>query len=108
MKTENAPSTQNNSGCLLRLYWMLFGNVAILACGAMIAKTGNIILYGSIYLALLASLITARHVDIRYCKGYKADDSGPATEEDWRKYSFIVIAVYLSILIALIAFKLKS
>ncbi|MFZ2656594.1 MAG: hypothetical protein WAX69_16795 [Victivallales bacterium] len=108
MKTENAPSSENSSGCLLRLYWMLFGNVIILAAGAMLAKTGNFVLYGSVYLSLLASLIIARYVDIMYCKGYKSDDSGPATMSDWRKYAVLTFAVYMIILIALILVKLKS
>ncbi|MFZ2656950.1 MAG: hypothetical protein WAX69_18600 [Victivallales bacterium] len=103
MKTDVAPTSQNHSGCLLRLYWMLFGNVIILAAGAMLAKTGNFTLYGSIYLALLASLLTARYFDITRCNGYKSDDSGPATMDDFRKYAAITLAAYIFVLVAAVA-----
>ncbi len=108
MKAHEPPASQNNSGCLLRLYWMLFGNVFVLAAGAMLIKTGNFVLYGSIYLLLVASLIAARYFDITCCNGYKGDDSGPATKEDFRKYAGIVFSAYLLLLLVLIAINLKA
>ncbi|HCE42714.1 MAG TPA: hypothetical protein DET40_04130 [Lentisphaeria bacterium] len=79
---------------------MLFGNVIVLAAGGMLAKTGNFVLYGSIYLALVASLIAARYFDITRCNGYKSDDSGPATMDDFRKYAAITLGAYMFILVA--------
>ena len=105
MKTENTLSSENNSGCLLRLYWMLLGNVIILASAAMIAKTGYLLLYGSAYIVIATTIIIARYADIRYCAGHKADASGPATMGDWRKYAASASVVYLIILIATVAIK---
>ncbi|MFA6568218.1 MAG: hypothetical protein WCS96_08420 [Victivallales bacterium] len=105
MKTENSLSSENNPGCLLRLYWMLLGNVIILVLAGMTAKTGNLLLYGSIYLVVAATVIMARYADIRYCSGHKADASGPATMGDWRKYAASALVVYLIILIVIVAVK---
>ncbi|HBC87223.1 MAG TPA: hypothetical protein DCZ94_09735 [Lentisphaeria bacterium] len=105
MKTENAPSSENSSGCLLRLYWMLLGNIILLASVVMIAKTGDLILYGSAYIIVAATVIIIRYVDIRFYAGHKADDSGPATMDDWKKYAMTASVVYLNVLIVVVAVK---
>lgn len=107
MKTENEISTRNQSGCLLRLYWMLLGNVIVLASAGMMAKTGNLLLYGSVYVITVATIIFARYADIRYFNGHKADASGPASMGDWKKYAVSASALYLIMLIAAIVLKAR-
>ncbi len=107
MKTGNAPSCENPSGCLVRLYWMLFGNILLLGCAALMMKTGAIAIYGSAYFAVAASIIAARFADIRYFNGQKADASGPATMDDMKKYAATVFAIYLLFFIVLYVAKLK-
>jgi hypothetical protein len=44
----------------------------------------------AVCLAVLASLVLVRFIDIRHCKGENADSSAPATMADWRKYSLFL------------------
>jgi hypothetical protein len=103
--SQNAPSSENCSGCLFRLYWMLVGNAVIFTSGAMLAKTGNFALYGSIYLVTLISLIMARYFDIVYFNGQKADYSGPATKGDFHRYAITISIVYVIVLVLLVVFR---
>ncbi len=107
MKSENEISAGNQSGCLLRLYWMLLGNVIVLASVGMMVKTGSLLLYGSAFIVIAASIIIARYADIRYFNGHKADASGPASMADWKKYAVSASALYLIILIATIVIKFR-
>ena len=105
--TENKPASENNSGCLLRLYWMMIGNVLVLVSAGMMAKTGNLLLYGSIYVIIVATIIIARYLDIRYFAGQKADVSGPATMGDWKKYTVAVTVFYLIIILLILYCKFR-
>ena len=103
MKTEGAPTSQNNSGWLLRFYWTIWKSNHPWLWSHNCRKNGNIIFYGSIYPALLASLIIARYVDVMYFNGYKSDDSGPATMDDFRKYAAITLAACIFVLLSAIS-----
>jgi hypothetical protein len=79
------------AGCFLRLFWMTFGNVLLLACayGITMHQTSLLSIADVLYWAMVGSLLAARYVDIRYLQGTTADGD-PATLAHWRRYAAIV------------------
>jgi hypothetical protein len=86
-------SPENELGCLLRIYWMILGNVLLVAAAYKIAQTeGELTLVDLVYWLFVVSLITARHVDIRFLRGGTSEGQ-PATMRDWRRYALRVLAI---------------
>jgi len=99
----------SGAGCFTRLYWTLLGNAAL-------AITFGILLHrhpefpsitDAACLLLVLSLVYARYIDIRYCKG-ETGDGKPATMAVWRKYSLLLsfgsVCVWLAIRLAITLF----
>jgi hypothetical protein len=90
------------SGCLLRLFWLFLGNVALALVAARILfrAEGLFSLLDAIYWSLVVLLIAARYADIRYCRGATAEGK-PASLRDWRRYAWILLlsaaAVWLTV-----------
>ena len=84
---------QPPGGCLLRIYWMFFGNalVALFAL-AIVQGKGGIGLADLLYWLGVASLVASRYVDIHYLGGGTAEGE-PATRGHWRRYSLRVLGV---------------
>lgn len=89
------------SGCLLRLFWMMLGNLALLAAAyAIVVNSASTFgLADVFYWVIAGSLLWARYADIRYMKGRTADGE-PATMSDWRRYAMFLVAVSAGVWIA--------
>jgi hypothetical protein len=83
------PEVRATSGLqvLIRMFWMLFGNIALAALAISIytakgSTSGLDVAFGLTLLALLA----IRYADIRYLDGRTASDE-PATPKTYRNYA---------------------
>ncbi len=79
------------AGCLLRLFWMLIGNVLLLFCayGVFQHRSSVLGMADALYWAIVGSLLAARYVDIRYLHG-TTSDGDPATMTHWRRYATVL------------------
>ena len=75
-------------GCLLRLFWMIVGNVLLALCAVSVVKGGYSLLGldDAFYWAVVGCLLAARYVDIQYFQG-KTADGDTASMADWRRYA---------------------
>ena len=91
-KCQN-PEYDSASGCLLRVFWMLIGNLILLFCalGIFQNRSGFLGVADAFYWAAVGSLLAARYVDIRYLQGRTAEGN-PASLAHWRRYAVLVCA----------------
>ncbi len=94
--SQSPPSVDSVSGCLVRLAWMLFGNIALFLLAAFIAQHTQTAFSTTdlAYWAVVAAAIAARYWDIRSFKGQTAT-SQPATMAHWRRYALVLLVVSL-------------
>lgn len=80
------------SGCLLRLFWLILGNLALIAVAAqlLLHPRGWISGLDAAYWLFVALILAARYADIRYYKGTTADGK-PCKLEDWRRYALLFV-----------------
>ncbi len=80
--------------CLLRLFWMMIGNLIVLFCASCIAQQGSSLLSvaDAFYWAAVGSLLLVRYVDIRYAFGLTAYGD-PASMAHWRRYAAALLVV---------------
>jgi hypothetical protein len=80
------------SGCLVRLFWMGIGNVALALCAvAILSHRGDFLSAADIvYWVLVPAMIVVRFVDIRKFGGRTAAGE-PASDVHWRRYLVFVI-----------------
>jgi hypothetical protein len=93
-------SDRQLSGCLVRLFWMLVGNLGLLLAAIGIGEnhagftlTGRDIFFWAVAL----SLVAVRYVDIRCLEGRTADNNRPASVSDWRRYAATVFGISLAV-----------
>jgi hypothetical protein len=72
-------------GCLLRLFWLAFGNLALLALAALIVERSAFSAIDGIYWLVVVALAVARYLDIRRFDGLTIDGE-PATPTHLRRY----------------------
>ncbi len=86
------------AGCLLRLFWMMIGNVILLLCAYGIIQHRSSVLStaDAFYWAIVGSLLAARYVDIRHLCGTTAEGD-PATMAHWRRYATVLGVVSTSL-----------
>jgi hypothetical protein len=79
-------------GCLVRLYWMLFGNVALLLCAVAILlhRGGFLSVADIVYWVIAVTIGVVRFVDIRRFGGRTAAGQ-PASAAHWRRYLITLI-----------------
>jgi len=79
------------AGCLLRIFWMMIGNVMLLSCayGIVQHRSGMLSIADAFYWAVVGSLLAARFIDIRDFCGTTAE-GGPATMAHWRRYAVLL------------------
>jgi hypothetical protein len=89
-KDDHQP--MSGAAALLRMYWMIIGNGALVFLAALIAshKFHTILAPSVAYWAIALSLILARYVDIRHMGGENAEGNRKATMEDWKRYALLV------------------
>ena len=89
------------AGCLLRIFWMMIGNVILLSCAYGIAQhhSSMFSIADAFYLAAVGALLAARFVDIRDFRGTTAEGD-PATMAHWRRYATVLGVVSTGLWIA--------
>jgi len=89
------------SGCLLRLFWMLLGNVILLLCVYRISQSRNgfLGLPDLLFWATVTGLLAARYVDIVYFQGQTSQGT-PASMSHWRRYATILLGISAGLWIA--------
>lgn len=82
------------AGCLLRIFWMIIGNVILLfsAYGITQQQDSLLSIADIFYWVFVAALLGARYADIRYFGGMTAEGA-PATIADWRRYALVVLII---------------
>lgn len=96
MDSEN-PTASGPGGCLVRIFWMVVGNFALVLTAVRIGQGHpgfSLSGFDLLFWAIAVSLPSARYLDIRYLRGQTAD-SRPATMDDWRRYAAVVMGASL-------------
>jgi hypothetical protein len=88
------------SGCFVRLLWMMLGNAALafIAIFILHSKPEGLLFKDIAFLNIVAVIILARYLDIKYLHGQTADGI-PATMAHFRKYAAIAVPIYLGVLL---------
>ncbi|HYW79739.1 MAG TPA: hypothetical protein VE890_09195 [Thermoguttaceae bacterium] len=86
------------AGCLLRIFWMMIGNVILACCafGILQHRSSVLSIADILYWAAVGSLLAARFVDVRHLDGKTAEGS-PATMAHWRRYAAALSAASMGI-----------
>jgi hypothetical protein len=91
------PSAEQVSagGCLVRLGWILLGNVLLVAAALSIIGSDTFLsLADAVYWALVAGMIGLRYLDVTRLRGQTAMGQ-PATLAHWRRYSMVLAGLAL-------------
>jgi len=86
-------------GCLLRLFWMVAGNLALLALILSIFRQGGFSFLDAIYWLVVGALAATRYVDIRRFAGMTVHGT-PATMTDFRRYGARLLIVATGLWVA--------
>jgi len=87
--------TGAGQGCLpmvARLFWMVGGNIALLACAGLMAQGADRGLVDGLYFAAAAAMIGVRYLDITRFQG-QTSDGQPASLADFRRYAALMVVV---------------
>jgi len=91
--SQSEEKNRRGIASLVRLYWMCIGNILLFVCLCLAMRANvafpSIIDAGCLLSALL--LVGARHVDVRRFNGMNGAGDTPATMDDWKRYSAIVL-----------------
>ncbi len=89
MAGSDKPQTKQDtvSGCLVRFFWMLVGNMALFFLAILVAQYEpfKLSLRDAVFWAVVALMMAARFVDIRHLDGVTTEGE-PATQSDWTRY----------------------
>jgi hypothetical protein len=82
------------SGCLVRFFWMLVGNMALFFLTIIIAQyeAFELSIHDAAFWAVVLLLLAVRFVDISYMSGGTADGNR-ATLSDWKRYAAVLVGV---------------
>lgn len=83
------------AGCmtlLLRVIWIMAGNVVLAYLAIPIYQHRGFSLYDLVYWLVVATLLLVRFADIRYAKGLTTDGT-VATMKDWRHYAVLLASI---------------
>lgn len=92
-------------GCLLRLFWMAFGNLALLALALLIFKRRGFSFLDLAYWGVVVALGSARHADITRLQGLTINGE-PATMQHLRRYLLGLFLVAAALWISVHALRL--
>jgi hypothetical protein len=92
MPATHHSKQESGYGCLTRLCWMLFGNIALIVSGIVImGQKNNFVSYADFaFWLIVLFLIGVRYVDITKMEGTTASEK-PATIKDWRRYTIFLL-----------------
>lgn len=84
-----------STGCLpviLRLTWLMWGNLALFICAALVAEGTAPIVTDLLFFLVAGSLVGVRYVDITRFKG-ETTEGEPATIAHWRRYAIMMMLI---------------
>lgn len=85
--STGAPSAElHPAGCLLRVFWMGFGNILFLSLAAAIFRSSSYTWLDAAYAGTVSGMVLARYLDVRRFEGLTVD-SQPATLGHFRRYA---------------------
>jgi len=92
--SPNSPDSMHLSGCLVRAFWMIVGNVALLFCAfAILRHRGSFLsVADAIFWAIVFCLGAARFLDVVKLRGHTASGE-PASTAHLRRYLLFLLAV---------------
>ena len=87
-QTSEKPERDQSGGCLLRLFWMVVGNMLLLLAALAILERPSRVIGPAdlVFWTTVAGMLAARYADIRHFDGRTADGQ-PATMAHWRTYA---------------------
>lgn len=90
-----APKTSSGTGCLVRIVWLLLGNLFLVLLLVHIGGRPTKALSGAdaLYGGLVAVIILLRYLDIAKLHGMTATGDKPATMIDWRRHALLLIII---------------
>ncbi len=86
------PQDQSPAGCLVRLVWMLIGNLVLVVLVFVIYESAGWTIADLAYWLVIGLMIGARHIDIVRFAGTTINDE-PATKAHFRRYSLLVLLI---------------
>lgn len=80
------------AGVMVRLWWMLIGNFILVVCIVLIVQNRRGFFHTAdpVFGITVLSLVLARYVDIKFCKGLTATGA-PASMVTWVKYAVLLV-----------------
>jgi hypothetical protein len=81
-----AQAADRPAGCLLRLFWMAIGNLALFMIAILIIQRRSFSAFDMAYWLIVVALIVVRYVDITRFDGRTAS-AEPATLRHFRRYA---------------------
>ena len=83
------------SGCLLRLVWMLAGHGVLLVLLLVITQSdrGLLSLVSVAFWVVVGLVVWARHVDVTRCNGTMTDGETPATLGDFKRFRSWLVGI---------------
>ena len=91
-KSEVQTEPTGATPVLLRLIWMVLGNMALLVSATLVAKGTAPVVTDFVFFAVVGGMIAARYVDITMFKG-QTSECEPATLAHWRRYAILLALV---------------
>ena len=93
-RTEHAARSeyQNPAGCLARLVWMGFGNIALVMSALLVFKSSGSSIADLAFWLTVGLLTGARYVDIVRYQGLTVEGE-PATTAHFRRYTLMLVLV---------------
>jgi hypothetical protein len=99
-ETDNdAPQSNQLGGCLIRLLWMVVGNLVLVLAAVNIHHHGGgfqLTAADAVFWCAALLLPAIRYIDIRSFSGRTADNQ-PATMAHWARYSIVLLAISLAV-----------
>lgn len=89
-RTSPQPEYQSMAGCLPRIFWMAFGNIALVMAALSIYASAGWSIADLVFWLTVGLLISARYIDIVRFKGTTIHGD-PATTAHFRRYALIVL-----------------
>jgi len=91
---SGAPDQRKSLGCLLRMFWMMFGNFALGLAALRIIQSRSVLFsaWDAAYWLLVGAIIFSRYLDIRFAAG--TTPSGQrATSRDLARHAIYLTAI---------------
>jgi hypothetical protein len=79
-------------GCLLRLFWMAFGNLALFMVAVVIIGRRAFSVLDGAYWLIVVALLAARYADIAVFAG-RTTEGAPASMQHFRQYAFRLLII---------------